>query len=247
MIKFTHESMLKQEEAHAELDASIDDWVTKLEMAENRRIRVRQKLLEHVAAAAIMAMPDTTTTTTTTAASKLLQQAVGVPGISNVGDMSTPPRRPPTRQGTSSSTRTATSSPSPQRVVAQVPSTILENPIVEEAGTCEEGQMASRSTSWRNTGVESIRIYAGDDIGNLLTDVESEISRISQDKADPFAAQALLSGLVNLQRRSKTFPQRHLRCVTPESPPAPPPPAKDYLPSRLGAQGGRLSRTSVRS
>lgn len=34
-----------------ELDASIDDWVSKLERAENRRTRVRQKLLEHVAAA----------------------------------------------------------------------------------------------------------------------------------------------------------------------------------------------------
>jgi hypothetical protein len=34
-----------------ELDHSIDDWVTKLEQAENRRTRVRQKLLEHVAAA----------------------------------------------------------------------------------------------------------------------------------------------------------------------------------------------------
>jgi len=46
--------MLKQEEALSELDSSIDDWVSKLEQAENRRTRVRQKLLEHVAAALIM-------------------------------------------------------------------------------------------------------------------------------------------------------------------------------------------------
>jgi hypothetical protein len=46
--------MLKQEEALSELDTSIDDWVSKLEQAENRRTRVRQKLLEHVAAALIM-------------------------------------------------------------------------------------------------------------------------------------------------------------------------------------------------
>lgn len=43
--------MLKQEEALAELDLSIDEWVSKLEHAENRRTRVRRKLLEHVAAA----------------------------------------------------------------------------------------------------------------------------------------------------------------------------------------------------
>ena len=48
---------MKQEEALSELDASIDDWVSKLEQAENRRTRVRQKLLEHVAAALIMKDP----------------------------------------------------------------------------------------------------------------------------------------------------------------------------------------------
>ena len=51
MARFTHESLLKQEEALAELDCSIDDWVSKIEQAENRRTRIRQKLLEHVAAA----------------------------------------------------------------------------------------------------------------------------------------------------------------------------------------------------
>jgi Up-regulated During Septation len=51
IAQFSRESILKQEEALAELDVSIDDWVNKLEQAENRRTRVRQKLLEHVAAA----------------------------------------------------------------------------------------------------------------------------------------------------------------------------------------------------
>ena len=46
--------MLKQEEALSELDASIEDWVAKLEQAENRRSRVRQKLLEHIAAATLL-------------------------------------------------------------------------------------------------------------------------------------------------------------------------------------------------
>ena len=51
MAKFSRDSILKQEEALAELDVSIDDWVSKLEMAEERRTQIRQRLLEHVAAA----------------------------------------------------------------------------------------------------------------------------------------------------------------------------------------------------
>ncbi|KAL2008661.1 hypothetical protein VTN00DRAFT_6855 [Thermoascus crustaceus] len=54
LSKFCRESMLKQEEALAELDQSIDEWVTKLEHAENRRTRVRQKLLEHMAAVLVL-------------------------------------------------------------------------------------------------------------------------------------------------------------------------------------------------
>ncbi|KAF2093169.1 hypothetical protein NA57DRAFT_48632, partial [Rhizodiscina lignyota] len=49
-LQFSKESLLKQEEALIELDKSIDDWILKLEQAENRRLRVRQKLLEHIAA-----------------------------------------------------------------------------------------------------------------------------------------------------------------------------------------------------
>jgi hypothetical protein len=55
LFKFTRESMLKQQEALAELDESISEWITKLELFENRRTRVRQKLLEHLAAALILA------------------------------------------------------------------------------------------------------------------------------------------------------------------------------------------------
>ncbi|KAL8652547.1 MAG: hypothetical protein Q9210_002616 [Variospora velana] len=51
MTNFSRESILKHEEALAEIDISIDDWIRKSEQAENRRMRVRQKLLEHVAAA----------------------------------------------------------------------------------------------------------------------------------------------------------------------------------------------------
>ena len=51
MANFSRDSILKQEEALAELDVSIDDWVSKLEAAEERRTRIRQRLLEHIAAA----------------------------------------------------------------------------------------------------------------------------------------------------------------------------------------------------
>lgn len=53
-VVFSRESLLKQEEALAELDNSIDEFILKLEQAENRRLRLRQKLLEHVAAAIVL-------------------------------------------------------------------------------------------------------------------------------------------------------------------------------------------------
>lgn len=48
--RFTHESIRKQEEALGELDSSVDDWVSKVYTAKSRRTRVRQKLMEHMAA-----------------------------------------------------------------------------------------------------------------------------------------------------------------------------------------------------
>ncbi|KIW06304.1 hypothetical protein, variant [Verruconis gallopava] len=56
-LNFSKERLLKQQEALIELDASIDDWITKLERAENRRLRLRQKLLEHVAASMTLSTP----------------------------------------------------------------------------------------------------------------------------------------------------------------------------------------------
>lgn len=37
-----------------QLDKSIDEWITKLEQVDNRRTRVRQMLLEHIAASLIL-------------------------------------------------------------------------------------------------------------------------------------------------------------------------------------------------
>lgn len=170
VAKFSHDSMLRQEEALAELDASIDDWVTKLEQAENRRTRVRQKLLEHVAAAAIIPVTDGTYVPP--------YQGTCAPG-SAVNDVSTPPRSP-TKQAFSSP-RTCNNSPSPQRVVAQVPSTILEQPIIEEeAASGQDLKRAASTTTLKRSDVESIRVYAGDDLYALLADVEDEITRLSR-------------------------------------------------------------------
>lgn len=59
LAQFSHESLLKQEEALSELNISIDDWIAKRDRAENRRTRVRQKLLEHVAAALMLEPQET--------------------------------------------------------------------------------------------------------------------------------------------------------------------------------------------
>lgn len=50
----SRENILGQEEALVQLDKSIDEWITKLEQVDNRRARVRQMLLEHIAASLIL-------------------------------------------------------------------------------------------------------------------------------------------------------------------------------------------------
>ncbi|KAM0285660.1 hypothetical protein ACHAQH_001366 [Verticillium albo-atrum] len=173
VARFSTDSMLKQEEALAELDASIDDWVNKLEHAENRRSRVRQKLLEHVAAAAILP------TVNATAASDTLQQAMGVRcPAAGVGNISTPPRSPTK----SAVPRNGSNSPSPQRVVAQVPSTIPEHPAIEDA--VSNAAKDDAEAAQRREDVESIRIYADSDVYALLADVENEIAKMSADSRE---------------------------------------------------------------
>lgn len=194
MAKFSHDSMLKQEEALAELDSSIDDWVNKLEQAENRRTRIRQKLLEHVAAAVTLPVSGAV------GVSESLQLALGVGSAppSAPANLSTPPRSP---VKSSFTPRIESSSPSPQRVVAQVPSTIIEQPIVENAvtvglGINQNGEKQPQAkkeaiehplSGMRRADVESIRIYAGDEVAALLADVESQMDRMSK-AADDAAA-----------------------------------------------------------
>ncbi|KAL2126204.1 hypothetical protein VTI74DRAFT_1480 [Chaetomium olivicolor] len=163
--KFSHEAMLKQEEALAELDSSIDEWVNKLEQAENRRTRVRQKLLEHVAAAATLAVP----TGAVVGVSESLQLALGVRPV-NAAHLSTPPRSP-TKATFSSSN--SSSSPSPHR--AQVPSTIIEQPLFEDAASAEV-KAGDNGAPLRRA--ETIRVYADNDVYALLADVENTITQM---------------------------------------------------------------------
>lgn len=176
MVKFSQESLLKQEEALAELDASIDDWVHKLEQAENRRTRVRQKLLEHVAAAVTLPSPGAVGGT-----SQTLQLALGMKSPTAPTCPSTPPRSPTKAIFTPT---TGSASPSPSRVVAQVPSTIVEQPVVEAAAAVGLGidQPAKEplTAGIKRAEVESIRIYAGDEVAALLADVEQQITRMSK-------------------------------------------------------------------
>lgn len=75
MTNFSRESILKYEEALAQIDDSIGDWIRKSEQAKNRRMRVRQKLLEHVAAASTL-------------------QPSGTAGSQNRPEEQTPPESP---------------------------------------------------------------------------------------------------------------------------------------------------------
>ncbi|KAI1130109.1 hypothetical protein F5Y10DRAFT_136614 [Nemania abortiva] len=178
VAKFSYEAMLKQEETLAELDASIDDWVTKLEHAENRRTRVRQKLLEHVAAAAAMA-----TTNGLGGATEGLQQAMGM-GMRmqpNTADVSTPPRSP-TKGATFLDCSSPSPSSSPQRVVARVPSAIIEEE--NEDGKSHRSRLSSTTQSALER-MESIRIYADSDVYALLEDVENEFTKLNNGASTP--------------------------------------------------------------
>ncbi|KAI1778179.1 hypothetical protein F4818DRAFT_438350 [Hypoxylon cercidicola] len=227
VAKFSYESMLKQEETLAELDASIDDWVTKLEHAENRRTRVRQKLLEHVAAAATLSMVKDVS-----GPSDILQQAMGVRLPTGPSDISTPPRSP-TKISTPSQSQSPSPSPSPQRVVARVPSMIPELPAEEVE---DDSPKRSRKNSVESTlqRMESIRIYADSDVYALLADVESEFTKLNGGVTSP---EIIVHPQSEEQRRVLHRARSHdilsngrsncLNKTPPMSPPAPLPPMKN--------------------
>ncbi|KAH7205303.1 Up-regulated during septation-domain-containing protein [Fusarium oxysporum] len=153
IAKFSHELLLKQEEVLASLDASIDDWVMKLDQAENRRTRVHQKLLEHIAGAACLPVGGLTTTPE--------PQQTNTPA-SGTGDISTPLRSPSKEIFTSA--RPSSTSPLPQRAVARVLSTVVEQSIIRKVATREPEQHVTRTASPNRADVNIICIYAGDDL-----------------------------------------------------------------------------------
>ncbi|TRX95858.1 hypothetical protein FHL15_003412 [Xylaria flabelliformis] len=245
VAKFSYEAMLKQEETLAELDASIDDWVTKLEHAENRRTRVRQKLLEHVAAAA--AMSATTTAAGLGGTNESLQQAMGVVRMQpNAADVSTPPRSP--TKGATFLDCSSPSSPSssPQRVVARVPSAIIEEE--NEDGKSHRSRLSGTTQSALER-MESIRIYADSDVYALLADVENEFTKLNNDAGSPgpVSQRPLQSRKKALQHArshdvlgysdpsngSRGFSSSSSSRPKPLSPPAPSPPMKNS-PTRGG-------------
>lgn len=166
--------MLKQEEALAELDASIDEWITKLDQAENRRTRVRQKLLEHVAAATTLSL----STGSVAGVSESLQCAMGVRPMASAtngaGNISTPPRSP-AKTTFSSHIISASTVSSPPRVVAHVPSTIMEQPFYEEEEAFEDEEGGSSRRA------ETIMVFAGSDVSALLADVENALTQMGGD------------------------------------------------------------------
>ncbi|VUC22661.1 unnamed protein product [Clonostachys rosea] len=243
VAKYSCDTMLKQEEALADLDACIDEWVNKLERAEDRRTRIRQKLLEHVAAAAIMSIPEMPKTTATEGSEDSSEPAVEnhTPTLHGIF---TPPRSP-------SRNASPASSVSPPRLAAHVPSTILEQPVVEaeEEESFNEAQLQASSasvvsTSSKREEVQSIRVYAGDDIYTLLADVESEMTKMRHSvneairealpETEPTPdmerdrSAELLCGLEELTIPDLVGRRRSLSSPLPNSPPAPPPPIKDF-------------------
>lgn len=219
--------MLKQEETLAELDASIDDWVTKLEHAENRRTRVRQKLLEHVAAASTLSMVKDVA-----GASEILQQAMGFRPTTAASDISTPPRSP-TKTSTPTHSQSQSPSTSPQRVVARVPSMIPELPAeeLEEAPIDRKRKSSSAESTLQR--MESIRIYADSDVYALLADVESEFTKLNGGAASPETPRHETEEQRKILHRARSHDiinNGYSKCLNktpPISPPAPTPPVKN--------------------
>ncbi|KAI1400067.1 hypothetical protein F4819DRAFT_497591 [Hypoxylon fuscum] len=233
VAKFSYESMLKQEETLAELDASIDDWVTKLEHAENRRTRVRQKLLEHVAAASTLSMVKDVTGT-----NEIFQHAMGVQLPARPSDISTPPRSPTKNNlSTQSQSPSPSPSPSPQRVVARVPSMIPELPTEEVEDKPAKRNRKSTSAESTLQRMESIRIYADSDVYALLADVENEFTKLNGGVISPEVACHHEKHDTEEQRRVLHRAHSHdilssgqsksLDKTPPISPPAPSPPMKN--------------------
>ncbi|PFH62045.1 hypothetical protein XA68_15368 [Ophiocordyceps unilateralis] len=250
--RFSFESMLKQEERLAELDASIDDWVAQLDQVENRRTRVRQKLLEHVAAASLLPVatgPD----------------AGVVPPSPAPRDISTPPRSPSSEAVEDDGSAPGVAPPDEEPPKLAQPDPRLKRkalvelepvpepepelepePEPEPEPQHEEPEEAPDSRvsvqSPRRPGVESIRVYMGGDVFTLLADVENEFSKLSDEEnnndgsqapapaGSPSSLYSPASWLVTPRTPACWRPveEESQGARSPETPTPPTPPLKDY-------------------
>ena len=165
---FTRDGLIRQEEALMELDLSLDDWISKIEQAENRRLRIRQKVLEHFCAAITLepngveaqatAMPTT---------SGGVGHATRLQGLQR-GQEQTPPRSPVDK---TASPKLTSSSPSTQ--ATNVSSAIPEYEVKPMLGDSPKiGDPVKR------TDVQSIKIYADGNVLDLFSDIEQAIDNM---------------------------------------------------------------------
>ncbi|KAI2640316.1 hypothetical protein GGS21DRAFT_412069 [Xylaria nigripes] len=231
--KFSYESVLRQEESLAEIDAAIDDWAIKLEHAENRRMRIRQKLLEHLAAAAAMSA-----TTNAGGSNDTPQDVMSKRMLLHPSDALTLPRRP-TNGPNFLDGFSARPSSSPQQGVADTRSSPIKNESEESQPS--RSQLGLNSTQSALQRMESIRIYADNDIYSLLEDVENGFTKlshsvlspelISQEQSMTYDNQRTLAHARSYEVLCGGSPSNTLRSLNNRHkfPPPPSPPLKDQI------------------
>ena len=171
---FNHSTLFEHEQALSDLDGSIDDWNYRLERSEYRGLRVRQKLLEHLAASALLSNPSYSLDKPDTLAT---QQ-----DIKRVAQLSTPPGSP-SKQNSLSSTPRARSS-SPHSTVPPVSSTVLDHSLFEQGpvSTSKYDKIPRPSvSSSRTSNAESIKVYASNDVFDLMFSMGSSFMAMEEN------------------------------------------------------------------
>ncbi|RKF79977.1 hypothetical protein GcC1_040017 [Golovinomyces cichoracearum] len=185
VTRFSGEEILKQEESLSGLDRSIDSWVSKLEQVENRRMRVRQKLLEHVAAAALMDIKSPVNNEDSHIDSHTINHISSNPPGENTPPHS--PRHSPKKlekvmnevQGQLESLLSVSESLSlfSSNATASSPEDLANNSVDENS----PDRISSNQNLPHIPSAEtqkSIRVYADDDLYALMDCVEEEIERM---------------------------------------------------------------------
>lgn len=165
---FSRESLLRQEETLADLDHSIDDWYGKLELAESRRMRVRQKLLEHVAAAATLA-PSPELEPLQQKPDQLMPMVFKVP-LKATASPVTPP-----------AVNDLSFFPSSREMCASRPATATRLPVtatqqLTPPGTPEQGGSPTRHA---RQDIESIQIFADGNVLGIFDSIERAIGNMT--------------------------------------------------------------------